>query len=692
MKGFLKNRDGCPYTPLVISLAVAAFCALLTVGMQQLCLADTQETSIDFTSLDLEELKQVMIVSVSKKPERLSEAAAAISVITQEDIRRSGYTSIPDVLRQVPGLQVAQINSNTWAVSSRGFNHRYANKLLVLIDGRSVYTPMFSGVYWHVQDMLMEDIERIEVIRGPGATLWGANAVNGVINILTKHAKDTLGGLVTAGGGGEEQGFGGARYGLKLGRDAYIRAYIKYSSRDDFRDEYSNDGNDDWDSLKAGFRLDWAPSGNNAFTLQGDIYNGDAGERPGRLSALADYIKIIERDNDFSGGNILLRWKHTFSETSDMAVQFYYDRTRQKDDFNIALQNRYVERFDTFDADFQHTFRCGRSHRIIWGLGYRLIMDHFTDDRSPIYSFDPDHRNLQLFNAFLQDEISLYKDRLRLTFGVKFEHNDYTGFEVQPNARLLWKVSDRQVLWASFSRAVRTPSRSENDADTIDLGVIPLYLPTTVSVVGDNHVKAEELLAFEMGYRLQFTQDLFLDLALYYNAYDNFRSLEPGLLYADLFHDIPHFVLPLYVDNVMEAQTYGLEIAATWDMFPWWQLLASYTYINLEMHNDSDSFNAFNNPPEEFNPHGQFFLRSSWDLPWNLACDVTMRYVDNLSDAVDSYCELDARIAWEPLTGLDFSIVGHNLIDNHHPEFVASRPGGEGEVERSVFGKITWRF
>ncbi len=672
-------------------LAVAALGSLL-VGMPLYAGSAPEEPSIDLNELSLEELKQVMIVSVSKKPEKLSEAAAAISVITAEDIRRSTAITIPDLLRGVPGLQVGQINANTWAVGSRGFNHRYANKLLVLIDGRSVYTPMFSGVYWHVQDMLLEDIERIEVIRGPGATLWGANAVNGVINIITKHTADTQGGLLTAGTGNEEQGFGGFRYGFRLGRKAYGRAYLKYSKRDDFRDAYSRHGEDDWDTLKGGFRFDWEGPGQDVFTFQGDIYNGDAGERMGRLAALSEYLDITRYDQDFSGGNLLFRWQHTFSDTADTTLQVYYDRTRMHNSFSIGPRSRYTERFDTFDIDFQHRFQLGTRHALVWGVGCRIVRDHFSDTNSPIFTFDPGSRTNRLFSAFFQDDITLIPGRLRLVLGTKVEHNDYTGFEVQPSARLLWKLGDRQVIWAAVSRAVRTPSRYEHDSQSMSIGVVPLGLPTLLSVEGNRHVDSENLRACELGYRLQVTPALFLDLALFYNVYSDFRSVEPGRFFFASRPQPAHFVFALDVDNGLDARTYGLEVSVDWDPKPWLRLQAAYTYLDIEMHNDRNTFYAFGNPPEDSNPHNQFSLNASVDLRWNLEWDIGLRYVDDLGDFVDSYLEMDMRLAWSPVRDFEIALIGRNLFDDHHPEFVVSRPGGFGEVERSIFGKILWRF
>ncbi|MGA1875995.1 MAG: TonB-dependent receptor plug domain-containing protein, partial [bacterium] len=464
--------------------ALFAMFLFLSKIREPICRADEQanvgEQSLDFTSLSLEELKQVMIISVLKKPEKLTEATSAISVITQEDIRRSGATSIPELLRRVPGFQVAQMSSNTWAVSARGFNHRYANKLLVLMDGRSLYTPLFSGVYWNVQDISLEDIERIEVIRGPGATLWGANAVNGVINIITRKAKDTQGGLVTSGLGNELKRFSTFRYGGRWGDNAFGRVYLQYSERDSLSYTSGDEGNDQWDSLRGGFRIDRSSSEGDLFTLLGDMYRGRDGDKmifcppsppPDPNLEIADTeLESVDLKSTFLGGYLLGRWQHRISNTSDMTVQLYYDRTQQEKEYSSNSQ--YRERFDILDFDFQHSFKPANHHEIIWGLGYRFISDHFEARTSemPVFILNPSSRKTDITSAFVQDGMDIIDDKLQLIAGSKFEHNDYTGFEVQPSLRLLLKLSRAQNLWTSISRAVRTPSRSEYDPVS-DIGI-----------------------------------------------------------------------------------------------------------------------------------------------------------------------------------------------------------------------------
>ena len=635
-------------------------------------------------SLEIEELLRVEVTSVAKKAQKLSEAPAAIFVITREDIRRSGATSIPEALRMVPGLEVAQIDANKWAITSRGFNGRFANKLLVLIDGRSVYTPLFSGVYWDVQDSLLEDLERIEVIRGPGATLWGANAVNGVINIITKQAKDTQGSLVTGGFGTEERGFGGVRYGKKLGDDTYYRVYAKYFDRDSRVYASNHDASDEWDVKRAGFRVDRQGAGGDSLTLQGDYYDGETGERVMTKSLDPTDPPGFDADNDISGGNVVSRWKHTISDTSEMILQLYYDRTERK---SAILEQTH----DTIDIDCQHQFVLGERQEIVWGVGYRFTSD---DLGSTFYtSYSPDSRNDNLYSGFLQDDITIAENKLHLTLGSKFEYNEYTNFEIQPNARLMWTPKEQHSIWAAVSRAVRTPSRTEDDG-RINGMVIPGTPPVVVALCGDRDFESEELLAYELGYRVQPTDRLSLDVAGFFNDYDNLRTLEAGTPFLETSPSPQHMVLPSSADNKMEGTTYGIEVAADWHALDWWRMQAAYTYLQMQLHLDGDSADTISESAEGESPHYQISVRSSMDVMPNVELDLWVRYVDNLpSQDVGSYVTLDTRLGWKPHEHFELSIVGQNLLESHHPEFepdfIDTVPT---EVERSVYGSVTWQF
>lgn len=666
---------------------LASFAAVLLAANSG---AQGHQSVPDVTTLSMEDLMNMQVTSVSKRTQKVADAAAAVFVISQEDIRRSGATSIPEALRLVPGLEVARIDENKWAIASRGFNGRFDNKLLVLIDGRSVYTPLFSGVYWNVQDVLLEDIDRIEVIRGPGATLWGANAVNGVINIISKKAKDTQSGVVTAGAGTEERGSGGVRYGSKIGNTSY-RAYGKYFNWGPSQYPSGMTAHDGWDALRGGFRADWTPAGANSLTLQGDIYHSKYGETLTVPSLNAPYSSTFPNNGNYSGGNILGRWNHS-SEGSSMSLQMYYDNT------TIADNSLFVDHENIFDMDFQHGFHVGDSQQFVWGLGYRSIRDR--NDSSFSVSLQPNQLTLNHFSAFLQDEISLVNNRLRLTFGSKFEHNDFTGFEVQPNARLLWTLTPNQSVWTAVSRAVRTPALTEEGL-RLNSAVIPPTTPTNptpfpavVTVFGSHQFLSEDLLAYELGYRVQVTGSLSADVATFYNNYSNLRTAEPGAPFIEGTPAPTDIVIPFVAANKMSGGTYGIELFADWRIVPKWRLVGSYSYLQMNIKKNSDSLDPTNDSPNGSSPRHQWYLRSSIDLPKHFEHDTTLRFVDHLPSLnIPSYYSLDAHLGWRPMSLIEFSIGGQNLLDNQHlefiPDFINTAPT---EVKRTVYGSLTFKF
>ena len=640
----------------------------------------------DLSDLTLEQLVNVQVTSVSKRAENLSQASAAVAVISRDDIQRSGARTIAEALRQAPGVQVAHVDAHTWAVSARGFNDSFANKLLVLMDGRSVYTPLFSGVYWDVQDTMLEDIDRIEVIRGPGATLWGANAVNGVINIITRSAKDTVGGLAVAGGGNEELGFAAVRHGGKLGENAFYRVYSKYDSRDSSALPDGALADDRWQMARSGFRIDWEPNAKANITLQGDLYGGwlDQTYRFPTLTA-PDYSEVASEPIDVSGGNLLTRWKHDFSAESDMTLQIYYDRTR-RDARRLLMEER-----DTFDIDWQHHWRINECNFWTWGLGYRASMDHLEGDF--LTSFNPERRTSHLGSLFMQDEITLVPERLQLVLGSKFEHNDYTGFEFQPGARVSWTPGERHTLWASVARAVRTPSRAEDGIrlnDRVSAGAPP----TVGSVFGNADYKSEELTAYEAGYRVQLWDRVSVDLAAFYNVYDDLRTtefrgaaLDPGLPGSPIVGRIA-------IDNKASGETFGGELALTWQPADWWRWRGSYSLLEAQLHPKRSSNDGDAEDDEQKSPHHQITLQTSLDLPGHLHFDLMGRYVDQLRElGVGAYFAADARLAWRPCSRVELSIAGQNLFDDRHLEFVPTIiPVQQTETQRSVYGKISINF
>ncbi|MFZ5496057.1 MAG: TonB-dependent receptor plug domain-containing protein [Verrucomicrobiota bacterium] len=629
----------------------------LVLMFDQVALAQSQtaapEPSVkELKLLSVEELMELEVTSVSKRPEKLSETASAVQVITGEDVRRAGASSLPEALRLASNLQVAQIDSRQWAISTRGFNGSSANKLLVLMDGRTLYSPLHAAVFWDVQDTLLEDLDRIEVISGPGATQWGANAVNGVINISTKSAKDTPGLLVSAGGGTELRGFGGVRYGGTAAPGVHYRIYGKYFDRagTDLLDGSS--GLNDWRMTQGGFRVDWDATADDRLTLQGDVYRGRSGQR-------------TSDDVQMSGGNLLGRWSRTLSEESGFTLQWYFDRTHRH------IPGTFGEELDTYDLDFQHSFAASERHDLAWGAGYRLIDDRQHNDY-PVLAFLPAHVRRELFSIFVQDQITLRPERLHLTLGTKVEHNHYTGFEWQPSVRLAWQPDEQQTVWAAVSRAVRMPSR-------IDGEFFAPRDPPFTQLQGNPDFLSEELLACELGYRAQPRPQLALALTLFHHDYDRLRSVERVHAASPL---------PIHLGNNQEGTARGVEVTADYQVTGAWRLRVGGTQLRLRLSNKPGSTAP---PPTYTDPEYQFFLRSALDLPGQVEWDATYRVVARITgQRVPAYDELDLRLGWTPSPSWEFSVVGRNLLHRRHGEFNA--PSSRQTITRSVYGKVTWRY
>jgi len=607
--------------------------------------------------LSVEELMNIEVTSVSRRPEKVSEAASAIQVITAEDIRRSGATSLPAALRLASNLEVAQIDARQWAISARGFNSTTANKLLVLIDGRTVYTPLYAGVFWDVQDTLLEDIDRIEVISGPGATLWGSNAVNGVINIITKRSPETQGVLLAAGGGNDLQDFAGMRYGGALGGTARYRVYAKRVDRDSSVLPDGADVSSAWHVTQGGFRADGERSANETFTVQGDVYEGRA-EQP-----TADDIEL-------SGGNVLGRWTRVLGENSDLDVQIYFDRTHRR------IPTSYAENLNAYDIDLQHRFGLGDRHDIVWGIDYRQIEDDIENFRA--FAFLPPEVSRRWYSAFVQDEVALIKDRLHLSLGTKVEHNEYTGIELQPSARLAWRMNARDLLWAAVSRAVRTPSR-------IDREFYAPAAPPFVLLEGGTDFRSEKLIAYELGYRAQPADALAIAVSTFYNDYDDLRSIE---------HVAPPAAFPIFIGNGLRGESYGAEWTADWHVTPFWRLRGGYTELRVHFDHKPGSTDTNAGTNEAHDPKHLLSLRSSLDVgDWQL--DAALRHVSRIDNqSVPGYAELDLRLAWQPLQALEISIIGQNLLHDHHPEFgtdTANLSSTRKAIERGLYGKLLWR-
>ncbi|RMD84521.1 MAG: TonB-dependent receptor [Candidatus Dadabacteria bacterium] len=637
----------------------------------------------DLTQLAIEDLMDLEVNIASKTPERVKDIPAAVYVIKGEDLRRSGVTSIPEALRMVPGLDVGRVNSNVWAISSRGFSGVFANKLLVLIDGRTVYTPLFAGVFWDVQDVVLEDVDRIEVIRGPGASIWGANAVNGVINIVTKSSKDTQGMLVSGLAGNEEEGTGVVRYGGKFGSESYYRVYVKYLERDSFT-RRTDEGRafDAWDQARSGFRIDSKLDKKSRLTLQGDIYSEDAGQKLLKPEFQEPFFSTKSKTADISGGNIIARLERDLSGTSDFFVQGFYDRINRND--NALGQGR-----DTVDVEFRYHSSGINRHDIVWGGGYRLVKDELTP--SDFISFDPNDRTTHLFNAFVQDRYSV-TNKLSLTVGTKLERNSYTGFEIQPTARALYKLNEQNSVWASVSRAVRTPARSGDDLDLL-LTVKPGTPPTAIRLKGDRGSESDVLVALEGGYRYNHSRRLGVDIAFFYNFYDNLLTYEaaaPGFSLSP----IPHIEAPFMVDNKASAHTYGVELTFHYQPVEMWHIQLNYTNFQMDLNLDDDSTDFTSATSESEDPEHIAMLRSLLDLGRGFEFDSMLRFVDVIpAFNIDPYFELDLRLGWKVNDNFELSLVGQNLLHSSHEEYIATFVNLEQtKVQRGGYIKATWKF
>jgi iron complex outermembrane recepter protein len=647
-------RFGRQGRPIVVPLLTAALAA---IPMAHAADGDPFSSPEYLKRLPLEQLAQVEVVSATRGPALLSDVPYAIDVISNDRIRRSGVTSLPDALRLATGLQVAQVNGREWAISARGFNAVTASKLQVLMDGRSLYTPLFSGVFWDVQHAFLPDLEVIEVIRGPNATLWGANAVNGVINIRSKSARDTQGWLLHGGGGLEERGFGGIRYGGQTGNTFY-RAYVSGLSRDSLRLQEGGDGGDEYAFLQGGFRVDSYLADDQTLTLQGDLYEGSFG------SAASGGVA----DGKARGGNVLARWSRDFGDGANLMLQTYYDRTYR------LLPGSFEETRDTLDVELQHRFRATDHLSLVWGLNYRSSRDQIGNIGDGL-AFLPEEETLQLGAAYFQGTYEVVPDRFSVMLGARLEYNSYSGFEVQPAMRFLWKLTKEQTLWGAVSRAVRTPTRIDRD----------LVVPNPASgqptfLMGSEDFDSEELIAYELGYRAQITPRASLDLVLYYHQYDQIRSVEPQGVGQ-----------PALILNGLEAETYGGSVNLNWQITPWWRLRAGYMLFDTRVRLEDGSNDVNRGRGEGNDPNHVLVAHSSFDLTRNVEFDAILRYMDRLPDpATDAYLTLDLRLGWHINDNLEIAIIGRNLLDDGHPEF--ERTSRTWEVERSVFGTITWRF
>lgn len=646
----------------------------LITAWSMFLLSQSAFANVDYFDLTPEQLLNAEVLSVSKKAESIATAPAAVYIVTSEDIQRSGVSTIPDALRMVPGMQVARVDSNSWAISIRGFNTVFANKLLVLIDGRTVYNPVFGGVFWETHDLMLEDIERIEVIRGPGGTLWGANAVNGVINIRTKHTRNTQGTEVSALYGDEEQGTLNVRQGGRFGDAGTYRVYAKGFQRDASHKPMGGDTYDEWEGFRTGFRADWS----DEFTLQGDAYRTNAEQLRPHFSFVAPFAPTKEQTIVYEGVNIVGRWTDSRADGSQFSIQSYVDWAQRDEPINF-IDNRII-----YDLEAQYNFASLGAHEITTGAGFRFLADDQEGDNNT--AFSPQKRRNNLYSAFIQDKITLAPDAWFLTLGSKFEHNEFSGYETQPNIRLQWHASQTQTLWSSISRAVRTPTPLETDLTSTLLKTATVR----AAFVPNDDFKSEKLTAYELGYRQQLTSFLSVDLAVFYNDYDHLQTvsiLAPVPVINGI--DPPHLLVPVKFTNDMTGKTDGFEAVLNWSANEDLKIAVNYSFLHINL----DALLPTQEGGESLYPRHQAGTKIFWNINDDWTLDTSATYVDKLpAGNVDSYIRLDINLGGYISKNLRFNLVGQNLTASHHREFGAATDLNAGDIERSIFGKLTWQF
>src|ERR1700722_320345 len=625
----------------------------------------TQENPLK--DLTLEQLGNVEVTTASKEPEQVWKTPAAIYVLTSDDIRRSGVTSIPEALRLVPGVEVGRIESNGWAVGIRGTETNFSKAVAVLIDGRSVYTPLYAGVYWDVQDLVLEDIDRIEVIRGPGATVWGPNSADGVINIITKTASETQGAMVSVLTGNEDRLIAEAQYGGSVG-DLSYRVYGKGFIREP---EYHTNHNnfDGWNQERGGFRMDWSKDAHTNYMLEGDLYGGTSPAETGSASFI----------NSVAGGDIVGRWRHTFENGSDMYLEGYFDRT-------VRSGVLYGETRNTIDLDFLHHLKIADRHEISYGFGLHWSPNHFVP-RGVGVNVVPNTDTDYIHTGFVQDEIHFLNNKASLTAGAKFEDNNFSGFDVQPTLRALWNANPHQSFWAAVTRGITTPSRIEEGFDLS--GQISVNPPLYVAVVGNPHFQSETVLGFEGGYRQLLTPNFYIDLDVFHNEYDHLQSFSLPMLIGNTF--------TYFYENAIAGSTNGIEIAPSWKPRPWWQLAGSYSFAGVNYHANAPRSNISStgsvNTYEGSSPVHQVKIQSHIDLGKRFEFDQSYFYVSALpAQKVEAYQTMDGRLEWKFLKEWNLSLVGQNLFQPFHFEWGTGDPSEAAiGIRRAVYVQLAWK-
>ena len=655
---------------------------LLTVlGYGAAAQAQDTQPPVPLRELSLEQLGRLEITTVSKQPAEVWRTPAAITVLTQDDIRRSGVTTLPELLRLVGGVQVSRLDSDHWAIGIRGLTNAFSKALLVMIDGRSVYTPLFGGVYWQVQETLLEDVERIEVIRGPGGTIWGSNAVAGVINVITKHTRDTVGVLVAAGAGNVDQGRASVRFGDTLGDALSYRVYGTGSVRD-AQHHVDGDPFDDWSLGQVGFHLDFTRGDGGSIRLQGDTYTGTMGERTAVGSFSPPSRLVLRGDDIVRGGHVLARWERDVFGATQLRLQGYYDRT-------VRNAIHFGEDRNTVDVDVLLRTPLGRRQQLSWGAGARNSRSN-TTQVVPTLSVVPEDRDQRLASLFAQDEIELLSEELFLTVGTKLEYNTYSGWEVQPSVRALWRVDTQESLWGAVTRAVRTPSRIETDLRLTAFG-LPSPL-AYVQVAGTPAFDAERLVAVEAGYRRLVTPAFYLDVTAFHNTFQGLASYGTFVPSVQT-SPIPHLLFSTTYQNGIDAASDGFEVAGDFRPASWLRTRGAYALFSIDTKTrpghteDPLNLQAY----QDSVPRHQGSVQASLTLPGRVEVDYAQRAVSQIVfHGVPRYVTGDARVGWQVVNGVTLAVAAQNLWAPNHVEFPRNdfEPIG---IRRSVHVSVTWR-
>ena len=612
----------------------------------------------------------IQVTSASKKAESLSAAPAAIFVVTGEDIRRGGFSSVPDALRMVPGLHVAQQSAHVWIVAARGFSSIFNRYMLALIDGRLVYTPLFGGVWWDIQDPPLEDIDRIEVIRGPGGALWGANAVNGVINIITKESAKTQGALIATSAGINEGYAARVRYGGKVGDNLTYRIYGTSNAWLPSVNASGEDSYDTWSVSQGGMRLDWNTSQKDTITLDGQGYSGRTRDAIDIFSPFAPPGKL-KISSVMKGGHLLGRWIRKFNDRSSTDVLGYCDWTDRNTE-------GFIEPRNTCDIEFQHTYSFTDRQTLIWGG--QILTTRATEQDDFITSFVPLSKRDTTYGAFLQYEIDPVPNQLRVIAGSKFEHNSYNGFEYQPQIRAVWTPWKSHTVWGAVSRVVRTPAVAEFSlrARIAEVSAAP---PTFLTLTGNPELETEVVHAFEAGYRYNWKDKFSMDAALYYNDFHGLVGSAPG---APIINPSPFYVdLPLIFTNLGSGHTHGLEIYSKYRPTNKWTVFAGITELR------GNSVPGPIAPPAEGDSRHQVSVQSRLDFTPPLNFDAAYYYYDAIPHVLPPVNRVDVGLSSKPIRGFIFSVWGRNLQAGRHqetPAFILPA----GEIRRSVVFKVIW--